>query len=197
MFLDRDGTINFDPGYLGDPAKFRFLPGAIKALRRLREAGYLIFVVSNQSGIARGFFRDEDLERVHDRMGAALEARGITLDGIYYCPHHPDDRCSCRKPSPKMVMEAARSYHVDLGGSFFIGDRATDIETGKNAGCRTILVLTGAGKETRASLMPSQQPDHVARTILEAAEWITGKHDSQSALRHPGRRRAPAEDGSR
>lgn len=172
VFLDRDGTINVDPGYLGDPEKFHFLPGVVNALTRLREAGYLIFVISNQSGIARGFFRDEDLKKIHDKMTTALRAQGIALDGIYYCPHHPAEQCSCRKPSPKMVLEASRSYDIELRDSYFIGDRTSDIETGKNAGCRTILVLTGAGEEAYAALSKSQQPDHVARDLSGAVSWM-------------------------
>jgi len=178
VFLDRDGTINFDPGYLGDPEQFRFLPGVVEALTRLHEAGYLIFVVSNQSGIARGFFRDADLDRVHDKMRNALRAEGVVLDGIYYCPHHPDERCSCRKPSPKMVLDASRSFGVDIEHSYFIGDRISDIETGKNAGCRTILVLTGAGRETQTSLSPSQNADRVAASLLDAVGWILGRKNS-------------------
>jgi len=172
VFLDRDGTINADPGYLGDPEKFHFLPGVIGGLKRLHDADYLIFVVSNQSGIARGFFKDEDLKRIHDKMTTALGAEGVALDGIYYCPHHPAERCSCRKPSPKMVLEASRSYDIDLCNSFFIGDRASDIETGKNAGCGTILVLTGAGLETLQGLSESQKPDHIADDLAGAVSWI-------------------------
>ncbi|MCX6357344.1 MAG: D-glycero-beta-D-manno-heptose 1,7-bisphosphate 7-phosphatase [Candidatus Aureabacteria bacterium] len=172
VFLDRDGTINIDPGYLGDPDRFQFLPGVIEALKRLRAAGHLIFVVSNQSGIARGFFDREALDRIHDRMSAALEAEGVTLDGVYYCPHHPDEGCACRKPSPAMVLEAARRYKVDLEASFFIGDRASDIQTGRNAGCRTVLVLTGAGGETARSLTGARRPDYVAGNLGEAVAWI-------------------------
>jgi D,D-heptose 1,7-bisphosphate phosphatase len=174
VFLDRDGTINADPGYLGDPEKFHFLPGVIGGLKRLHEAGYLIFVVSNQSGIARGFFKDEDLRKIHDKMTAALAAEGISLDGIYYCPHHPAEQCSCRKPSPKMVLDASCSFDIDLKGSFFIGDRASDIETGKNAGCGAILVLTGAGAETLRELPESLSPDHIAGDLAEAVSWILG-----------------------
>jgi D,D-heptose 1,7-bisphosphate phosphatase len=181
VFLDRDGTINYDPGYLGDPEKFEFLPGVTEALKRLQHSGFFIFVVSNQSGIARGFFGEEDLKKIHDNMVLALLSRGVKLNGIYYCPHHPDDRCSCRKPSPKMVLDAAESYRIDLESSYFIGDRATDIETGRNAGCRTILVLTGEGKETLSQLAPGQQPDFVASDLGAATQWILeveGKHQN-------------------
>lgn len=180
VFLDRDGTLNFDPGYLGDPEKFRFFPGVIEALRRLREAGFLLFIASNQSGIARGLFREEDLKRIHAKMNAALRDKGIELNGIYYCPHHPDERCACRKPSPKMVRDAAAAHGIDLSNSFFVGDRITDIETGRNAGCRTILVLTGAGEETRRGLPPTHQPDFIARNLSEAVGWIIEKADQQA-----------------
>jgi D,D-heptose 1,7-bisphosphate phosphatase len=177
VFLDRDGTLNFDPGYLGDPDKFRFLPGVVDALKRLREGGYLIFVVSNQSGIARGFFSEEDLRRIHDKMVTALRDEGVTLDGIYYCPHHPADQCICRKPSPAMVLDASSRYSVALEDSFFIGDRLSDIQTGRRAGCGTILVLTGAGRETLGDLAASLRPDCVARDLDDAVTWILeGKH---------------------
>lgn len=172
VFLDRDGTINYDPGYLKDPEKFHIFPCVIDALKSLRDAGYLLFIVSNQSGLARGLVREENLKMIHDKMSATLRAEGIALDGIYYCPHHPDERCSCRKPSPMMVYEAARSHLIDLRDSFFIGDRDTDIETGKNAGCRTILVLTGDGEKTRETLTPSLQPDYIARDLQGASSWI-------------------------
>jgi D,D-heptose 1,7-bisphosphate phosphatase len=142
-------------------------------------------VVSNQSGIARGFFKHEDLRRIHDKMTAALNAEGIPLDGIYYCPHHPAERCPCRKPSPKMVLDASDSYDIDLGSSFFIGDRASDIETGKNAGCGTILVLTGAGAETVKDLPESQKPDHVADDLAGAVSWILEGQGETTPRRGP------------
>lgn len=175
VFLDRDGTLNHDPGYLGDAARFRFLPGAVDAVKRLKGAGYRVFVVSNQSGIARGFFDEEDLRRVHDRMAAGLREAGVALDGIFYCPHLPEARCRCRKPSPRMVLDAAARYDIDLGRSYFVGDRSTDIETGKNAGCGTILVLTGAGRETQAELGADRFPDHVAADLASAADWILSR----------------------
>jgi D,D-heptose 1,7-bisphosphate phosphatase len=175
VFLDRDGTINFDPGYLNDPGQFRFYPGAVEALRQLSEAGYLIIIISNQSGIARGYFGEDTLKKIHDKMLSAFLAGGITITGIYYCPHHPDDQCECRKPSPKMVLEAARDNAIDLGNSFFIGDRESDIKTGKNAGCETVLVLTGAGKETQKAIKDESRPDYVAKDLPEAARWIIGR----------------------
>lgn len=175
VFLDRDGTLNHDPGYLGDAREFRFLPGAVEAVKRLKDAGYRVFVVSNQSGIARGFFGVDDLRRIHDRMAAGLRQKGVTLDGIYYCPHHPDAQCPCRKPSPGMVLDAAAHYEIDLKRSYFVGDRHSDIETGKNAGCGTILVLTGAGGETHATLDADRFPDHIATDLSAAADWILSR----------------------
>ena len=185
VFIDRDGTINYDPGYLGDPARFRFLAGVVDALRRLRSAGFLLFIISNQSGIARGYFRREDLDRIHEMMLEALRREGVVMDGIYYCPHHPEDGCTCRKPSPEMVIRAARSNDIDLGSSYFIGDRETDIETGKNAGCRTILVLTGEGENTRRRLTSSFEPDFIATDLGAAADWILrGDGGSKAQHRH-------------
>lgn len=172
VFLDRDGTINYDPGYLDSPEKFKFLPGAVAALRGLREAGYLLFVVSNQSGIARGFIRREVLRKIHERMREILSEEGVTMDGIYCCPHHPDENCRCRKPSPELVLRAAEEHDLDLEGSFFVGDRETDIETGVKAGCRTVLVLTGSGRQTEKLLSPGLRPDFTARDLADAAGWI-------------------------
>ncbi|MDD5555951.1 MAG: D-glycero-beta-D-manno-heptose 1,7-bisphosphate 7-phosphatase [bacterium] len=190
VFLDRDGTLNVDPGYLADPAQFRLLPGVVAALRRLRGAGYRIFVVSNQSGIARGLFGEEELRRIHERMDAALRRGGVALDGIYYCPHHPTDRCGCRKPSPKMVLDAAREHRVDLKASYFVGDRLTDIEAGRKAGCRTVLVLTGAGGETLETLPPRARPDHVARSLGDASRWILRREAAGGGARPAVRRAA-------
>ncbi len=193
VFLDRDGTLNHDPGYLGAAEEFRFLPGAVPAVKRLKDAGYLVFVVSNQSGIARGFFDEKMLRRIHDRMEEELRRGGAVLDGIYYCPHHPDARCPCRKPKPRMVLEAARKYGVDLRRSYFVGDRASDIETGRNAGCRTVLVMTGAGAESLKELRGGRRADHVAADLPAAAEWILSAGGGEEARRGGGGRGGRAE----
>ncbi len=168
VFLDRDGTINEDTGYLSDVGRLKIIPGAVKAVNLLKEEGFLIFIVTNQSGLARGFFGAEDLERIHDKLKGVFP-----LDGISYCPHHPDEDCACRKPKPGMVRDIADKFDIDLGESYLIGDALSDMEMGKRAGCKSILVLTGKGKETEALLREGGPPvEFIAKDILEAAKWI-------------------------
>jgi len=168
VFLDRDGTINEDKVYLGDVRNLEIIPGAVEAVKLLKKEGFLIFIVTNQSGLARGLFGPEDLKRIHDKIRETFP-----LDGIYYCPHHPDEDCPCRKPKPKMLLEVADKFQIDLKTSYFIGDALSDIELGQRAGCKSILVLTGKGKETEASLRERGTPaEFVAGDILEAAKWI-------------------------
>lgn len=168
VFLDRDGTINEDKNYLSDVRNLKIIPGAIEAANLLKKKGFLIFIVSNQSGLARGFFKPEDLERIHDKIKEIFP-----LDGIYYCPHHPDENCSCRKPKPKMLLALADKFRIDLARSYLIGDALSDMEMGQRAGCKALLVLTGRGKETEASLGEGGPPvEFIAGDILEAAKWI-------------------------
>ena len=177
IFLDRDGTVNEDKNYLGDVRNLEIIPGAVQAVNLLKKAGFLIFVVTNQSGLARGFFGREDLERIHDKIREVFP-----LDGIYYCPHHPDEDCPCRKPKPKMVMDIADKFRIDLGESYLIGDAPSDLEMGQRAGCKSILVLTGKGKETEDLLRENgPRVEFIAKDILEAAERIT-----QDFIRRPG-----------
>lgn len=171
VFFDRDGTINPDPGYIRAPEDFSLFPETIPALRLLREHGYLLFVVTNQSGIGRGYFRHEDLAAVHRRMEALLLTGGITLDGIRYCPHHPDEDCDCRKPSPFMIQELARIHGVDLSRSWFVGDTPADVVSGRRAGCRTVRIL-GENEEERDPGVLQSRPDIVVRSILDAARAV-------------------------
>ncbi len=151
VFLDRDGTINIEKEYLYRIADFEFIPGAVEAIRLCNQAGVMVVVVTNQSGVARGFYTEDDVENLHRHISRTLESHGAYIDAWLYCPHHPDGRgsyalpCSCRKPSPGMLQEAARRYDVDLENSTMIGDKLADIEAGRAAGCRTILVRTGYG----------------------------------------------------
>jgi len=166
VFLDRDGTINEDPGYLSDVGKLKIIPGAVEAVNLLKEEGFLIFIVTNQSGLARGLFGAEDLERIHHKLKEIFP-----LDGISYCPHHPDEDCACRKPRPEMVRDIVDKFGIDLGESYLIGDALSDMETGQRAGCKSILVLTGKGKETEALLREGGPPvEFIAKDILEAAK---------------------------
>ncbi|MBU0630936.1 MAG: D-glycero-beta-D-manno-heptose 1,7-bisphosphate 7-phosphatase [Candidatus Margulisbacteria bacterium] len=177
VFLDRDGTIIKDVHYLSNPKEIEFLPGAIDGIKRLNEAGFLVMVISNQSGVARGLLSEDMLQTIDKTMHKLLLAQGAHLDASYYCPHHPDhgvypynDECECRKPSPGMLIRAAKENQVNLDRSFMIGDKASDIEAGQGAGTKTILVLTGVGTESRSKL--KQPANHIAKDLTEAAAWI-------------------------
>jgi len=148
-FIDRDGTLMVDRHYLADPAGVVLVPGAVAALRRLRGAGYALVLVTNQSGIARGFYSLSDFEAVQERLEQLLRAEGITLDGVYYCPHHPDfgPPCDCRKPGLGLFQRAAAELDLDLGASVYIGDRLKDVEPAAVLGGRAFLVRTGYGSE--------------------------------------------------
>ncbi|MCS7269811.1 MAG: D-glycero-beta-D-manno-heptose 1,7-bisphosphate 7-phosphatase [Gemmataceae bacterium] len=153
VFLDRDGVIIEDGGYVADAEQVRLLPGAAQAIAALNRAGWHVVVVTNQSGIARGYFSPTALEEVHDRLKQLLWCYGASLDAIYVCPHHPDgviddyrEACHCRKPQPGLLLQAAADLQLDLSQCWLIGDRPSDLEAGAQAGCRTVLVRTGFGK---------------------------------------------------
>lgn len=173
VFLDRDGTINEDIHYLCKTADFRLLPGAAQAIRRLKENGWLIVIITNQSGIARGYCTKADVDAVHAHMRAELAAAGAAPDAIYYCPHAPDAGCACRKPGAQLFEQAARALHIDLPASIMVGDKLTDLLAAPRLGCRTSLVLTGCGRD-EASHIPAGpfQPDHIAEDLWECAQWI-------------------------
>lgn len=178
VFLDRDGTINEDPGYLGDPKQVKLFPYSGKALSILQnELKFKLIVVSNQSGIARGLITEEQVILVNNRVNELLSSENTKIDAFYYCPFHPDfskpDECTCRKPSPEMVFKAARENDIDLGKSYLIGDAVSDIECGDNANLKTILVLTGYGKDSFSILQKENKiPTFVADNILDAAKII-------------------------
>ena len=140
-FIDRDGVLNLDHGYVFRVQDFEWLPGAIDALAQLQRAGYALVVITNQSGVARGLYTLDDVERLHAHLRGDLQAHGVQLTGIYACPHHPDGvvpeyslNCACRKPMPGMIEQAAREHGLDLAASYLFGDKATDIEAGRRAG---------------------------------------------------------------
>jgi len=153
VFIDRDGTINEEKEYLYRTDDFAFIPGAPQAIRRLNEAGFLVIIVTNQSGVARGYYTEEDVHLLHRHIAAQLEQSGARVDAWYYCPHHPSGRgsyalpCRCRKPLPGMLQEAAGRFDIDLEASVMIGDKLADVQAGTAAGCRPILVRTGYGAE--------------------------------------------------
>ena len=164
IMLDRDGTLIEDPGYISRPEQVVWKDGAMAALTRLRDAGYLLFIVSNQSGVGRGFFTPRDLENVQRRIEADLARGGLKLDGVYYCPHGPDDGCDCRKPKTGMVLQAAREHGLDLGKSWMIGDKCSDVAAGRMAGMMTALVYSDAACKP--------EPDFRETTLAGAAARI-------------------------
>ena len=161
-----------DSRFVGRVEDVVLIPAAGPALKRLTSAGYRLFVVTNQSGVGRGFFTLEDVERVHAFLRQHFREHGVEFERFLVCPHHPDEGCDCRKPEPKLILDAASEFGLDLDRCFMVGDRRGDIEAGINAGIKTVLVLTGVGREQQHE--PGDRPDHVARDIEEAAEWILG-----------------------
>ncbi|GFO60422.1 D,D-heptose 1,7-bisphosphate phosphatase [Geomonas silvestris] len=184
VFLDRDGTINVEVEYLSQAADFQLIPGVPWALKCLKDAGYLLVVVTNQSGIARGYYDEAALADIHEHMHRDLASFGASLDACYFCPHHPehgtgDNRtdCGCRKPLPGMLQQAAEDLDIDLAASFMIGDKLGDIEAGIAAGCTPMLVLTGYGNHEVAKL-----PEGVAVfPDLQAAAEAILKLDRQGS----------------
>lgn len=168
--LDRDGTLIVHRHYLSTPEEVELIPGAALGLRALGAAGLGLIVVTNQSGIARGYFDESTLDRINARMTALFAAEGVRFDAIYHCPHAPEDACECRKPRTGLVTRAAAAHHFDPRQSFVIGDNLVDLELGRNLGATTILVKTGYG-ESIAARHPGEA-DHVAGDVQEAATLI-------------------------
>jgi|SRR5437868_5263194 len=174
VFLDRDGTVTEEVGYLNHLSRFRLLDGVAEAIRRLNQASLPAVVVTNQSGVSRGYFPEQLVRDVHERMIAELNQAGAHLDGVYYCPHVSADECECRKPKTGMLEQAARELHLNLKNSFVVGDRHSDVELAHCAGARSVLVRTGFGEGElawRAKNWP-RQPEFIADDLPEAVEWI-------------------------
>lgn len=173
VFLDRDGTVCVLVEYLSDPEGMELIPGSAEAIRILNRLGLKVVLVTNQSGLARGYFTEEVLDAIHERMARLLEDEGARIDAIYYCCHHPDDGCSCRKPEPGLLRKAAEEMALDLEGSYMVGDMIKDVKAGKSAGAKGILVLSGYGSgELTLRERWDVMPDHIADNLLGAAEWI-------------------------
>ena len=178
VFLDRDGTLIENPGYLGDPGKVKLLPFVSEILSRLKnEFNYFLIVISNQSGIARGLITAEQVKQVNEKINTLLKAFNVSIDKFYYCPYHPNfstaEECGCRKPSTEMVEKAVEEFDVDRSKSFFIGDSVTDIECGMNADIKTILVKTGYGREALYMLQKENKiPNFVAENFSDAGNFI-------------------------
>ena len=174
VFLDRDGTLNYDPGYLKVAAELKLLAGVGPALARLKRAGAKLVVVTNQSGVGRGIFTLKDLEAIHARLEGLLEQEEVALDAIYFCPHHPDDGCRCRKPNVGMVERAVTELQLDLRRSYLIGDHARDMQLAKRVGAKAILLTTALVDEQALEMLEAEQamPDAVAKSMAEAVDWI-------------------------
>ncbi len=181
VFLDRDGTINEERNYLWRPEDFSLIEGAAEGIGLLKAAGFLVVVVTNQSGIGRGYYGEEDLELLHRHMHELLRHGGAEVDACYFCPHHPEHgigeygaECDCRKPLPGMLLRAADELGIDLSASWMVGDKRADVEAGHSAGCRSVLVMTGYGAAEAATL-PAEVP--VADNLLAAARYIIALQD--------------------
>lgn len=170
IFLDRDGVINKEVSHLSDPKDFKFIKGSIEALKLLKQKGFLLIIITNQAGIARGLFTEEILKTIHYKMIKILKQNTIKLDDIYYCPHHPEftGSCDCRKPNPGMILKAQLKYHIDLTNSYMVGDTLNDIQTGRAVRCKTVLVLTGYGKEEQKKIN-TIVPDMIFKNLKEFA----------------------------
>ncbi len=177
VFLDKDGTLVEDIPYNVEPARIRLMPGAGEALGSLQAAGFHLFVISNQSGVARGYFDEAALRASLDHLRVMLAKEGVRLNGFYYCPHHPEgnvasysQKCDCRKPAPGLLLRAGREHDIDLAQSWFVGDILNDVEAGRRAGCRTILVDNG--HETEWVRTPLREPDYTVKDLMDAARLI-------------------------
>jgi D-glycero-D-manno-heptose 1,7-bisphosphate phosphatase len=173
VFLDRDGTLVKEVGYLTDPGDLELLPGVAEGLRLLKAAGFAVVVISNQSGVGRGLFSLTNVHLAMARLRRLLRSQGVELDGIYFCPHRPDAGCACRKPGTALIERATEDLRLRARSSFMVGDKRLDVETGHRATARGVLLRTGYGRdEERREGGPADQPDAVCDDLLEAARWI-------------------------
>ena len=185
VFLDRDGTINEEVNYLGDPAHLKLTPDAAKAIYLLNSHNIPVIVVTNQAGIARGYFTETQMHLVHQALDLMIAVENAKIDAYYFCPHHPTAgigdykiTCTCRKPHPGMLYQAAQDLQLDLSKSYLVGDKLTDIQAGNLAGCQTILVETGYGKEESKTQQDETKPDQISPNLLSAIQWILSQSKS-------------------
>ncbi len=188
VFLDRDGTINEEMGYINHLSRFRLLPGVGEAIARLKKEGLKVVVVTNQSGVARKYFPASFITAVHDYMNSLLRPVGGEPDAIYVCTHAPEENCSCRKPKPGLLLQAASELDLDLSRSYLVGDRFNDLETAAQVGAKGILVLTGYGRGELENYQGEKRvaPAFIAADLLEAAAWILADRQQKEGARTPG-----------
>ncbi len=161
-----------DVPYCSRPEDFELLPKVGQGIKLLNDKGFKVIVITNQSGIARGYFTAEMLDRIHQKMRDDLAAYGAHIDAIYYCPHHPNDGCNCRKPRPALIYQAAKEHDIELGESFLIGDQLQDVEAGYSAGCKTCLLSPSGTSGMPPYQHSAAKPDFVAHDFWEACSWI-------------------------
>ncbi|MBI3398708.1 MAG: D-glycero-beta-D-manno-heptose 1,7-bisphosphate 7-phosphatase [Deltaproteobacteria bacterium] len=181
VFLDRDGTINEDTGYIDAPKRLVIIDGVFSSIKKLNSKGFKVVVITNQSGVARGYFSREAVDAVNRRLEETLKKEGAYLDGIYYCPHHPDDDCECRKPKTGMLEKAKKDLHVDLEQSYVVGDKVSDVEIAYKIGGKGILVRTGMGNDEEKKLI--HKPSYIADDLKGAVEWIIKDRSQKSEVR--------------
>ncbi len=178
IFLDRDGTVNFDPGYIKNPDEVYLLEGVAEGIRKLKDGfGFKIIVISNQAGVSKGLMTIEDVEQINSKINELLKEKGTLIDAFYYCPFHPDndppEKSKCRKPSPQMIFKAAEEHSIDLSKSYMVGDRASDIEAGFNAKLKSVL-LTNNNANDEISILQNleKNPNFVAVNFNQACDFI-------------------------
>lgn len=187
VFIDRDGTISEEVGYVNHPSRFRVFPYSSEAIRILNDAGWLAIVITNQAGVARGYFSEDVIHKIHDQLTRDLQNESAKLDAIYYCAHHPSVGeppyrldCDCRKPKTGLIQQAAKDFDIDMAASWMAGDRYSDVELARNAGLRSAFVLSGYGRGEweYQSQAWAQRPDLVCENLLEAVKSIVN-HGSE------------------
>jgi D-glycero-D-manno-heptose 1,7-bisphosphate phosphatase len=180
IFLDRDGTINVEVGYIRRREDIRLIPGSGAAIRALNRAGWIVIVITNQSGVSRGYLPADELEAAHERLIGLVRDEGGVIDAVYVCPHHPDDGCDCRKPEPALIERAIDRFGIDPAASWMVGDKQSDIQLARNAGCRSALVLTGYGPATLGAIDPAAA-DLIAVDLATAVRHILTFDGARSA----------------
>lgn len=192
IFLDRDGTIIHDAEYISKPRDVQLLPGACEGLLKLQKAGFLLIIISNQSGVGREIFSEEEMQQVHERMVELLSDENITIDGAYYCLHHPDEECGCRKPQPGLLKLATEELDVAISQSYMIGDKVSDVEAGLNAGCQPLLIRTKQFISPLSRMMqkPLEIPPAgvpITADLRSASKWILADQAKKNENRRKGR----------
>ncbi len=181
IFMDRDGTISYEVGYVNHPSRYKIFPFSGRAIQLINASPFLAIVVTNQAGVARGYFTEDLIPVVHEKLKEQLAEEGAYLDAIYYCPHHPNGTvkeyaidCPCRKPNPGLLFKAKEDFNIDLEHSYVIGDKISDVELAKRVGATGVMVLTGygLGEYTYQREQWKVEPDFIAENLLEAVEWI-------------------------